>query len=274
MATNMFDDAVSLYIRSGRESCNKFLGKFLNLKIRPFVMRVTGGCLVADEYQEGLNYLQSALTGGGEGSPDEPRFAGFCMVGGTQMFDKFDPTKTIRGITDVIPPLNHLCPGAQTLGIIAKVGDLKQSRNGLIVSPPASESDPYVTVVNQNLHSVLVLQPSADHFASWSDEARECIEIIDHLRSNHWQSLLVSYNGGSVVEEEIRAWATLGKMDPFWRVLLIKGSGRSTDKFASDEAFLEEHPSVHVCDNTEASIRAALLELGAVEYDGKLQLRG
>ncbi len=273
MLTNLFDDAVSLYIRSGRESCNKFLGKFLNLSIRPYVMRVTGGCLVDDKYQKGLNYLQWALTGGAENRPELPRFAGFCLIGGTRMVDKSDPSKIVRGITEVVTPLNRLCPRSQTLGLIAKVGDLKQSRYGMVVSPPASESDPYVTLVNHDLNAVLVMQPSADHFASWSEEARECIDIIDHLRSNQWQGLLVAYNGGSVVAEEIENWAKLGKRDPFWRVLLVNGSGRSADKFARDATFLKEHPTVHVCRNTELSIRTALVKLGAVVPDGKPGLR-
>ncbi len=78
-----------LYIRSGRVPCNKFLGKFLNLSIRPCVMRVTGGCLVDDDkYQKGLNYLQWALTGGVNNRTDLHSFCrSFCLVGGTRMVD-------------------------------------------------------------------------------------------------------------------------------------------------------------------------------------------
>jgi len=56
----------------------------------------------------------------------------------------------------------------------------------------------------------------------------------------------------------------LGKSDPFWRVLLINGSGRKADEYARDEEFLAEHPTVHVCDNTVEDMRLKLTELGAI----------
>ncbi len=268
---NQFADSTSLYIRTGRESCNKFLGKFLNLSIRPFVLRMTGGCLIDPEYLRGLKHLEWALTG--RGRKNLPQFAGFCLFGGTRMVHKAEPENFVSGITEVVPPLNRYCPRAQTLGVIAKVGDLKYSRHGIVVSPPGSDSDPYATIVHPQQDSVLIVQPSADHFASWTDEARECIDIIDHLRGNHWQGLLLAYNGGSVVGEEIEAWATLGKSNPFWRVLLVKGSGRTADRLAQDEAFLKEHPTVHVCENSESAIRLALLRLGALVDSNKVPLR-
>lgn len=262
-----FAHAASLFIRNRGESCSKFLANFLNLSVRPFALRVTGGCLIDPEYEPGLAALERALTGGKKRRSKLPRFAGFCLFGGTRMVRKDSPRTVVRGITEIVPPINRYCPRAQTLGIIAKVGNLKHSRQGIIVSPAQNDADPYVTMVHPDQDSVLIVQPSADQFASWTDETRECIDIIDQLRSNRWQGLLIAYNGGQVAGQEIEAWANLGNINPFWRVLLVKGSGRSTDKYANDEQFLKDHPTVYVCDNNEDSMRAALLQLGAIVYD-------
>lgn len=262
-----FAHAASLFIRNRGESCSKFLANFLNLSVRPFALRVTGGCLIDPEFEPGLVALERALTGGKRRKSKLPRFAGFCLFGGTRMVRKNSPRTVVRGIPEIVPPINRYCPRAQTLGIIAKVSNLKHSRLGIIVSPPQNDADPHVTLVHPDQHSVLIVQPSADQFASWTDEMRECIDIIDQLRSNRWQGLLIAYNGGQVVGQEIELWAKNGDADPFWRVLLVKGSGRITDKYANDEQFLKDHPTVHVCDNNEDSMRSALLQLGAIVYD-------
>lgn len=262
MSNSFLDSASSLYISTGRQSCNKFLSKFLNLKIRPYVLRVTGGCLMEEEYSRKLVNLQNALSG--RGKSDIPRFAGFCLFGGTRMIYRESPRKFVRGITEVVPPLSKYCWQAQSLGIVAKVGDLKHSPpHGLIVSP-TDPSDPHVTIIHPLQDSVMIVQPSADHHASWVDEYKECIDIMDYLRAGAWQGLMIVYNGGSVVAEEIEAWAENGLRDPFWRVLLVRGSGRSADKYAGNEQFLADHPTVSVCDNTEKDIRRALIELGAL----------
>ncbi len=79
MPTNLFDDAVSHYTSaSGRESCQQLSRQVSQPIDPPYVMRVTGGCLVDDKYQKGLNYLQWALTGGVNNRTDLPRFAGFA----------------------------------------------------------------------------------------------------------------------------------------------------------------------------------------------------
>ena len=263
------DSASSLFVRTGRESCNKFLGKFLDLSVRPFYLRVTGGCgLLDQEHYYGLRNVQAALTGGIRGSKTLPRFAGFCAFGGTRMIGRNNPSKIVPGITEVVPPINKYCPQAKTLGIIAKVGDMKHSSHGIIVSDDCDKSKPldeqYVTIVHPTQDAILLVQPSADQHASWDDEAKECIEIADQLRKGHWQGLMLVYNGGGVVEREILRWAALGKQDPFWRTLLVRGSGRKADQYANDRVFLEEHPTVHVCDNTVEDIRAKLLHLGAL----------
>lgn len=272
MKRSFVDSSSALFVRTGRESCEKFLGKFLDIRIRPFVLRVTGGCgLMGDEHAQGLRNVQHALTGGPRGSKKLPRFTGFCLFGGTRMVSRVNPRLVIPGITEVVPPINRLCPGARTLGIIAKVGDLKHSRHGIIVSDDCDKSTPveeqYVTIAHPTQDTILLVQPSADKTASWEDEAKECIDIADHLRRGHWQGLMLVYNGGGVVDKEIQAWAKLGLQDPFWRVLIVNGSGRKADQYANDEQFLKDHPTVHVCQNDVNDIRAKLLELGALVYE-------
>lgn len=268
---NVFDESSSLFIRTGRESCEKFLGNFLDIRIRPFVLRVTGGCgLMGPDHAQGLRNVQHALTGGPRGSKVLPSFTGFVLFGGTRMVNRVNPRLIVPGITEVVPPLNRLCPGAKTLGIIAKVGDLKHSRHGLIVSDDCDKTKPaeeqYVTIAHPTQDAILLVQPSADRSASWDDEYKECIDICDYLRKGQWSGLNLVYNGGGVVDREIQAWSKLGKDDPFWKVLIINGSGRKADEYAQDEEFLKEHPNVHVCDNTLPSIRAKLLELGALVH--------
>ncbi len=181
------------------------------------------------------------------------------------MVDKTDPSKIVRGITASRDALNRFCRRSQTLGLIAKVGDLKQSRYGMVVSPPASESDPYVTLVNHDLNSVLVMQPSVDHFASWSEEARECIDIIDHLRSNHWQGLPLRRNGGSVVAEEIENWAKLGKTRPLLACPSRQRQrcGARTNSLRMPLSSKNTRPCMFAAIQSW-SMRTALVKLGAV----------
>lgn len=279
MTKSFVDSSSALFVRTGRESCEKFLGKFLDIRIRPFVLRVTGGCgLMGPEDAIGLQNVRNALTGGPRGKKSLPKFTGFCLFGGTRMVNRYNPKVIIPGITEVVPPINNLCPGAKTLGVIAKVGDMRHSRHGIVVSDDCDKKKPeaehYVTIVHPTQDSTLLVQPSADRYASWDDEADECIDICDYLRKGHWQGLMLVYNGGGVVEKEIQKWGALGKDDPFWQVLLVDGSGRKADQYARDEQFRKEHPTINVCGNTEEEIRAALLELGALVYEPSQIFKG
>jgi hypothetical protein len=263
------DNAPSLYIQTGDDKSQMFGMNFARNIQRHFVMRLTGGCGLMNESDAvGLANLQAALSGqnvgesSGDAQASHPRFAGFCLFGGTRMVSKTDPSVIVPGITEVPPAISAHCPDAATLGVIAKVGHLRYTSNGIVVS--SSEADPYATIVHPTQTSVVLLQPSADSFASWDDEAKECITICDALRDMQWQGLLTVYNGGGVTEREILRWAKLGKLNPFWRVLLIKGSGRKADEYANDQEFLEEHPTVHVCENTVEDMRRKLFELGAI----------
>jgi hypothetical protein len=263
---NFLDNAPSLFIQTGEDKSQLFGMNFARNIQRHFVMRLTGGCgLMTPEDAVGLANLQEALSGGKpaeNGDVQHPRFAGFCLFGGTRMIRKDDPSVIVPGITEVPPAISAQCPDAAMLGVIAKVGHMLYTPHGVVVHGEGSSD--YATIVHPTQTSTVVLQPSADSLASWDDEAKECINICDALRNLQWQSLLTVYNGGGVTEREILRWAKLGKIDPFWRVLLIKGSGRKADEYANDQEFLDEHPTVHVCNNTVEDMRSKLLELGAI----------
>lgn len=263
---NFAKDAPSLFIQTGEDKSQLFGMNFARNIKRHFVMRLTGGCgLMTPSDAVGLANLQEALSGkkpGEEGDSQHPRFAGFCLFGGTRMVRKDDPTVIVPGITEVPPAISRDCPDAAMLGVIAKVGHMRYTPSGIVVH--SEDNNDYATIVHPTQTSTVVLQPSADSLASWDDEAKECINICDALRQLQWQGLLTVYNGGGVTEREIKRWALLGLRDPFWRVLLINGSGRKADEYARDEEFLAEHPTVHVCDNTVESMRSKLAELGAI----------
>jgi hypothetical protein len=259
--TNWLEASPTLFVQSEGQSCEKFLANFFR-NVRHFVLRATGGCgNMKPEYYYGLENLKLAL-GGDPAVASSPRFEGFCLFGGTRMIGKADPSQVYLGITEVFPALAERCPDARILGVVAKAGHLRTTPYGTIVSH--SENDPYVTIIHPVQHSVLLLQPTVDKLANWDSEYQRCIDICEAPAKNNWPGLLLAYNGGSVTAREIAAWAQLGRRDPFYRVLLVKDSGGTSGEFACDQDFLDEHPHVHVCENTVDSMRAKLLELGAI----------
>ncbi len=266
----MFNDplvtgAASLYIRTGSESCNKFLGKFLDLRVRPFYLRIPGsGSPISSIHASRLRNLEMALSG----ADFHLKFEGFCVYGGIKFVNRHDPQKVMYGIAEVVEKVSKLCPQSKSLGIVAKVGDLKYSTHGIVMcdcDTTLPAEDQYIKIVQPKDNAVLMLQPGADRHASPDDEARECIEIADYLRQGNWQGMLLVYNGDDVVERELRQWAELGRNDTFWRVLIVNGSGRIADTYASDKKFLNEHPRVYVCDNNVEDIRYWLYTLAVLK---------
>ncbi len=262
-AKTLLDNAPTLYIQTGKEQSALFAMNFAR-DVRHFVLRITGGCgLMSPEDALGLANLENALKGGSREESPLPRFSGFGLFGGTRMLSKSDPSQVVPGVTEVLPAITGNCPGAVFLGVIAKVGQLKYTSLGVVIHDEPDAQ--YFTIIHPTQHSIVLLQPTPDARASWEDEFRECIRFCHELRMLDWQSLLLVYNGGGVVEKEILAWAKLGRLDPDkWKVLLVNGSGRKADEYANNKKFLSHHPTVHVCQNTEQSIREKLTELGAL----------
>ncbi|MBI1271754.1 hypothetical protein GC174_15105 [bacterium] len=260
-----FGDFPSLFIQSGEDKSQLF-GINMARQARHFVLRTTGGCLLEPEYIKGLKMLEYALSGrdrAGRQRPGREKFSGFGLFGGTRVLQLQDPSRIIYGITEVLPSIRRYCPEAVMLGVLAKVGHMRYSPYGLIVSE--SEEDSLFAVINPDQSSCVILQPSSDQRASWDDEWKECVRIVDALSEMGWQALLVVYNGGPVTEREARTWARLSRDNPdFWRVLIVKGSGRVADQLACDQSFIDEHPGVYLCENDLDQMRASLTKLGAL----------
>lgn len=262
---SFLDNAPTLFIQTGKEQSALFAMNFAR-DVRHFVLRLTGGCgLMTPADAIGLKNLEDALAGGDcDGSP-QPKFSGFGIFGGTRMLNTFDPSVVVPGVTEVFPKIASRCPGAVFLGVVAKIGILRYTPFGVVLSEDQGSS--YFTVMHPEQHSIVLIQPTSDARASYEDEYKECVRICAELNRLAWQSLLVVYNGGSVTEKELLTWAKLGQQDPeHWKVLLIGGSGRTADKYANDQEFLSDHPTVHVAGNTSGEIRQKFFELGAITY--------
>lgn len=259
-----FAFAPSLFISSGWDKSQLF-GMNAAADIRHHVLRLTGGCgYMEARHAKGLRNLELALSGRDkDGVQRHKPYSGMVLSGGTRMVKRANPRVIVPGITEVMPAIEPWCPKAVTCGIVPKVSHLKLSPHGVVIQD--NPKDEYVTILHPNQTSVNLLQPSADCTADYKDEARECARICDVLRGMHWGGCLTTFNGGGVTEFEIQMWAKLSQEDPdFWRIMLIKDSGRKTDEYAANVEFLEAHPSVLVCENDLDSMREKLQEHGAL----------
>lgn len=238
-----------LYVKSRGEQTTK-LALQLTRAPRKCLIRFTGGCgKMTAEDAEGLHSLFArALVG----------FDGAMLFGGTRMLSRDDPSTVVPGITEVPPALRKLCPQAVLLGVVPRTQDLGLCDQGMIVANEAGQ--PYFTVVHPHQDIVLVVQVSADDAEVWDAEYQECLRIAEDLRSYAaFDTVLVSYNGGTVTRREILATA-----DRDWPVVLVAGSGRVTDELASDRTWLAAHRNVAVADKDPASLRNAFVRFGAV----------
>jgi hypothetical protein len=264
---SVIENAPTLFIQTGKEQSALFAMNFAR-DVRHFVLRMTGGCGLMEAHDAvGLKNLEDALAGHCEDGRILPRFSGFGLFGGTRMLNAFDPSLIVPGVTEIFPRIAERCTEAVFLGVIAKIGTLKYTPYGVVLSEEPGKN--FFTVIHPGQHSTVLLQPTSDARASYDDEFKECARICGELRKLGWHNLLLVYNGGGVTEREILTWAELGKQDPDgWKVLIVNGSGRIADKYAADKEFLAEHPHVHVAENSVEEIRAKLAQLGALTMPG------
>ncbi len=237
----------ALRFQSAGDESTKFALRLTQARER-VVVRITGGCgLMTNEDAQGLVGLY------------RDAFAGYCgalLFGGSRMVSREDHNVVVPGITEVVAHIREHCPESIALGVVPRMEEFKLTDFGLVVSDDLKQ--PYVTIVHPNQDLCLIVQRSADEEESWDAEWRECMNITANLRDHAgWQSLLVAYNGGSVTEREILATAKRG-----WPVLLINGSGRTSERYANDIAFLAQYPNVHVANNNVTSFRKQLIALG------------
>lgn len=225
------------------------------------MVRFTGGCgHMSSDDAAGLNDLFVRAFAG---------FGGVLLFGGTRMVQRDDHRVLVPGITEIPARIGEQCPECVILGVIPIATKVSVSMDlGLVVAD--NEIEPYVTIVHPQQQHCVAIQIAPDHNAIWDAEYQECMRITDHFREfAGWTSLLVCYNGGSVTERELLATANRG-----WPVLLIEGSGRTTDRYVNDHAFLGLHPNVRVVARDADAIRQILQGDGVVPGSpGRLQLR-
>lgn len=264
---SFLESAPTLFIQTGKEQSALFALNFAR-DVRHYVLRITGGCgLMSPHDAVGLKNLEDALSGNTDNGSAAARFSGFGLFGGTRMLSAFNPSVVIPGVTEIFPAISSRCPDAVFLGVIAKIGTLKYTQFGVVLSEDPGHA--FFTVMHPDQHSIVLLQPTSDAQASYDDEFKECARIVGELNRLDWRSTLIVYNGGGVTERELLTWAKLGKESTRqWQVLIVKGSGRIADKYAADKEFLAEHRNVHVAENTVADIRAKLSELEAITLAG------
>lgn len=214
-----------------------------------FVVRLTGGCgCMSPEDARGLEELFAEAFWDYKGS---------FLFGGTRMIMRNNPTEVVYGITE-IPPMLRKRFGIKILGVIPQTGQVFYNKLGLVIRD--NEEEDYITIAHPDQDICIMVHKSVNTPASWDDEYIECQNIISTLTGfGDFKSLTISYNGGVVTEKEILAAAGLG-----FPVLLIRGSGRTTDKLAEDIGFLSRHPHVLVAEKTSRSIREVLVRVGAL----------
>jgi hypothetical protein len=251
----------SLYVQSQGEDISVKVALSVTQARDKVVVRLTGGCgLMSGEHAQEIERLLAEPFRG---------FRGGMLFGGTRMVSRKNASQIIPGITEIAPLVREMCPEARVLGVVARANDFQIMPEFGLVIENNSDND-YVTITHPNQDVCLVLQKSVDHATVWDAEYQACEQIVRHLREYAaWQSVLLTYNGGGITEKEILLWAKNG-----WPVILVNGSGRKTEEYANDKAFLNDHPHVVVAEPEVWSIRERLEQFGAIpEISRKTVLR-
>jgi len=246
----------ALFIKSKGEQTVQLALK-LTTAPRKIVVRFTGGCgkMSSEDAEDLYELFNEAFVG----------FQGAMLFGGTRMLCREDSTVVVPGITEVVHRIRSNNPQSISLGVVPRTSILSLSELGMIVED--DPQTPYVTIVHPEQDMCLMVQVGTDCPEVWDAEYQECQRIMEDLRGfAGFQTLLICYNGGTVTERELLVHAKKG-----WPVLLIEGSGRTTDHYASDATFLRDHPNVHVADKSAHAIRSYLIQSGALPPD-KLRL--
>ena len=247
----MFDVPVipqTFFMNVGEDSAHIALS--LTRAKQPIIVRITGGCgFMSDKDADGLYDLYNQAFNG---------FEGAILFGGTRMVDRNDRNVIIHGITEVAPRIKAENPNCVVFGVVPRTAGVTiGGPSGFVVE---DDGNSWITIPHPSQDFFVLLQKSVDQPATWHHEWQECYNVIKRLRMIcNWKSLLIAYNGGGVTESEILAIAKEG-----WPVLLVNGSGRKTDEYATNASFLAMHPNVSVCNKDVRSFRKALLNLGIV----------
>jgi phage protein U len=228
------------------------------------VVRFTGGC--ADMHRRdwlGAIQLFTEAFDGYEGS---------LLAGATRSLVKTDDglSKNHRPSICELPLAIHVSnPDSVVGGICIGEETAASFEEHIIVSGSTTSSEPHATVKHPdyNLY-VTANETEFAHTERWDAEWKKALQIIGDLQERGIRPCLVSFNGGRATTKEIHAWASQGLP-----VILIRGSGRETDRIAADADFLAAHPSVLVVNRAATELRQALQEVGALPEPTEVHLR-
>ena len=267
--------AMHLIWKSASERSEALIFQFAALGVPQQVFRWTGWSGKIGDRVDGLVTLHDAFSG----------VEGFHLFGGTQL-RKLSDLSLIPSTGDVPIALRRDAIAAKNskvvlVGIIPKVAEEPRYLAGLGVvlrvqkEVEKGKQAEYVTMINSDQNIGIVLQPDVNGHYEWIDEIRESLRQCERLAEKGWSSNLIVF-GGSVtpdgapklrnVEQELVWWADLAERNPGQNIniLLVRGSGGVADKYASNEAWLAQHPSVKVADLSVESLRSKILEMKGV----------
>ncbi len=241
----------SMYNMDTRDHFSHRITMELTNSSTPFLVRLTGGAAEID-FDKGLDAIR-LLTTAFKG------YKGRILYGGTRVIKIHPPSYTvIPTIMEVAPILKHSNPEMVTFGVVPRPDNLALSEWGIVISQEPNLG--CVTIVNPHQDVCLMIQQDVDTKALYDVEWQSCLYVAKTFQSisKNFGCALVSYEGGNYTRKEILAWASNGLP-----VLLMEGSGRTTDVLCRDKLWLESNPSVTVCKN-ERDLRKSLISLGGI----------
>lgn len=236
---------------------------------RPFAIRLTGGMgqMERKSWAKMRQYFEQELRG----------FDGSWIVGDSTMWTKSDEkfTGQVRpGIADIPTTLKDAWPRAQILGALVNAHKAQLIDGMHLITDQELrwnfDKAPYETGPNLEIPYRISANVEA-HIekleSEWDVEYITVHEVLDEAslladsKGLEFNFATICFDGGDTTAREIRKAGSRGG-EP---VILIKGSGRWTDIFASDSDFLVHHPNVYVVDmQVSGSLRAVMMELGAL----------
>ena len=218
-------------------------------KSKRLAVRITGGCGFMEEDGKSLYRYANAFK----------NIEGLVVIGGGTRMLNLPECKTIRpGITELLPRIKKVNPSAQTVGIAPRIEEESTpDEEGMVMSMEMLDdrivffhhhhirheaSVGYVTAFMPGNDILVQIQKDVDTGCKWFDEVMTAVHWMRLMQEEaDFKLATVFYNGGSTTERELLMTVRLG-----WPAILIKGSGRVTDKYANDAEFLAANPNVIV----------------------------
>ncbi len=156
----------------------------------------------------------------------------------------------LNTVGEIGPYVKTRVPEIELIGVIpdivgweAKSGKAGQLNSGSLYS-----------TIHPHYHQIISLSGIGD---GWKREAIYSARLFKRLRIKGEQVALVVYNGGEYSEFELELHVNAGLP-----VVLVQGSGRLADRYASDSDFLSRNENVLVAEKNPYSLANALSQIG------------